>query len=305
MGSVYRAEDPDGRTVALKLVRSQVLYDVERRERFLQGILATSLVHHEGICPILEIGDENDDFFLVMPYIEGKTLEQVLDRKPVPWRRAVDIATAVGQALSAAHAAGAIHRGLKPSNIWLRRNGAIIVSDCSVARFTELTKRTLSRSAGPRLDFADTLIPLAALTYMSPEQVRGDPVDPRTDVFSLGVILYEMLTGRHPFEARNSLSRMSAILEAEPPQPTSRIGSIPPELSRIVRKALAKSLPDRYGSMESFLSELKAVRQSDAMETSPPCQERRSSAFRTFCWIAALAAILVAIVTLAYFRLRS
>jgi serine/threonine protein kinase len=303
MGTVYKAEDPEGRIVAAKVVRSQVLYDIERRERFLQGILAASLVHHDGICPILEIGDDNDDFFVVMPYLEGKTLEQYLEHKPVPWRQALNIAAAVGDALSAAHAAGAVHRSLKPSNIWLRKDGTVVVSDCSVARFTETARGMHKRSAGPRVDFADTLIPLTALAYMSPEQVRGDALDARTDVFSLGLILCEMLTGRHPFDARNSLSRMSAILEAEPPPLISKLGSIPCQLNAIVRKALAKQPADRYGSMREFLTELESVRQLVAEE--PKALQECSKSRRIVGWIFLIALALTLMVSLFYYLHRS
>jgi len=300
MGTVYKAEDPEGRIVALKLVRSQVLYDVERRERFLQGILAASLVHHDGICPILEIGDDNDDFFVVTPYLEGRTLEQCLEHKPVPWQRAVAIAIAVGRALTAAHAGRAVHRGLKPSNIWLQKEGTVIVSDCSIARFTEMSKRSRTKSIGPRVDFADTLIPLAALAYMSPEQVRGDNVDARTDIFSLGAILYEMLTGRHPFDARNSLSRMSAILEAEPPPLTSRLGSIPRDLDRIVRRALAKEPSDRYGSMQDLLTQLEMVQRSVVEQPRPLQETRKVRRFRTLGWLTLITLILALIAVFLY-----
>ncbi len=289
MGTVYKAEDPDSRVVALKLIRSQVLYDIERRERFLQGILAASLVHHEGLCPILELGDDSDDFFLVMPYLEGKTLEQYVERKPLPWPRALDIVLSAAEALSAAHSAGALHRGLKPSNIWILKNGSVVVTDCSVARFTEISRRRLTRAGQSRVEFADTLIPLAALAYMSPEQVRGEAVDCRTDIFSLGAILYEMLSGRHPFDARNSLSRMSAILEANPPLPSSKLGSIPPQLSEIVRKSLAKEPANRYGTMSEFATDLRAVRRLSVGERDLLNAGRRMRRFRLGRWLAAIA----------------
>jgi serine/threonine protein kinase len=302
MGTVYKAEDPDGRIVALKRVRSQVLYDVERRERFLQGILAASFVHHEGVCPILEIGDDNDDFFVVMPYLDGKTLEQHLEHKPLPWQDAVDITLAAAQALVAVHAAGAVHRGLKPSNIWLMKQGTVVVSDCAIARFTEIGRRSRTRSPGPGVDFADTLIPLAALAYMSPEQVRGDSIDARTDIFSLGAILYEMLTGRHPFDARNSLSRMSAILEAEPPPLTSKLASIPKDLDRVVHKALAKEPSDRYGNMHDFLTQLKVIQQGTAEEPKPLQERRKLRSFRTLGWLTVIT-LVFALIAVLLFRL--
>ncbi len=122
MGSVYKAEDPEGRLVAVKVVRSQVLCSMEKRERFLQCLLVASEIRHAGICPILEIGDDHDDFFIIMPWIQGQTLEHYMERKPIPWRHALEIALSIGSALEAIHNAGAAHRGLKPANIWILHN---------------------------------------------------------------------------------------------------------------------------------------------------------------------------------------
>jgi serine/threonine protein kinase len=273
MGTVYKAEDPEGQPVALKLVRSHVLYSMEKRERFLQCLLVASEIQHKGICPILEIGDDNDDFFVIMPFVDGKTLERYMERKPLPWIRALDIALATGSALEAIHEAGAAHRGLKPANIWILndRERTVLLTDCCIARFTEITRRGTGSSPDPGIDFADTLIPLGAFAYMSPEQVRGGPVDYRTDVFSLGVVLYEMLSGRHPFEGRNSLSCISAILEAEPPPLVSKHTPAPLQLESILHKALAKNPEDRYQSMKVLLRELNSVRAA-ASSHCPPLQ---------------------------------
>src|SRR5687768_12963060 len=214
MGTVYKAEDlSTHRVVAVKVVRAQVLYDREKRERFLQGLLAASELRHDKICPILEIGDEDDDFYVAMPFLKGTTLKQQIDRKRLSWEQALEIALEVGEALAVGHAGGAVHRGFKPANVWLLTDGAVLLTDFNMARFTEIDRKTSSKL---KIDFADTVIPMAALAYMSPEQIRGDPVDYRTDIFSFGVVLYEMLSGHHPFESRNSLSRMSAILNENP-----------------------------------------------------------------------------------------
>jgi serine/threonine protein kinase len=271
-GTVYKAEDPEGHLVALKLVRSQVLYDMEKRERFLQCALVASEIHHDGICPILEIGDDNDDFFVIMPFIQGRTLEQYMERRSLPWAEALDIALAAGSALKALHDAGAVHRGFKPANVWIlnNRERKVMLSDCCIARFTEIARRGRTRASGLGVDFADTLIPLSALAYMSPEQVRGEPVDYRTDIFSFGVVLYEMLSGRHPFEARNSLSRISAILEAEPPTLTSKHAAIPLQLEPITNRALAKNRDARYQSISELLEQLRTVREKASLQTARP-----------------------------------
>lgn len=264
MGTVYKAEDPEGRPVAVKVVRSKVLCSMEKRERFLRCLLVASEIRHKGICPILEIGDDDDDFFVIMPLIQGKTLEQFMGRKPIPWSQALEIALSIGAALEAVHNAGAAHRGLKPANIWILNNSerSVLLSDCCVARFTEIATPGRSRASAQGGDFADTLIPLGAFAYMSPEQVRGEPVDYRTDIFSFGVVLYEMLSGRHPFDARTSLSSISAILEAKPAPLSSRQTSLPIQLDSILCKALAKNREERYQRMSEFSSAIQNARQS-------------------------------------------
>jgi len=276
MGTVYKAEDSaTGSLVAVKLIRSKVLYDRERRERFLREIFPAMGIQHRGICPILEIGDDNDDFFVVMPFLEGSTLEHRMGQKALPWEHALDIAIGTAEGLAAAHAGGAIHRGLKPANVWILRDGSVLVTDCALARFTEISKDS---GKAPKANFAETLIPMGALAYMSPEQIRGNAVDSRTDIFSLGVLLYEMLTGHHPFESRNSLSRMSAIVEANPVAVTSR-AHVPAELDEVVSKALAKSPQDRYQSVTQLADSLRAIREKLPRPTSPALTAVKSIGF--------------------------
>jgi len=261
MGTVYRAEDSTtGRGVAIKLVRSLILYSQERRERFLQQLLTASEIRHPMLCPLFEIGDDDDDFYVVMPLVEGVTLEKLMNHRIMPWQRAVGIALDIGEALSVIHAAGAIHRGLKPANIWIQRNGSILVSDFCLSRFTELEKDGTASHSSSKAEYADTLIPLSAIAYMSPEQIRGNQIDHRSDIFSLGAILYELLTGRHPFEARNSLSRISAILEGDPPPLTSKLQELPHGLDSTIRRALAKSPDERQPDIQCFLDQLRAIR---------------------------------------------
>jgi eukaryotic-like serine/threonine-protein kinase len=262
MGTVYKAEDPEGHLVAIKLVRSQILYSIEKRERFLQCALIASEIRHRGICPIIDIADDNDDFFIITPFIKGKPLEKFAGRKPLLWDKALLIALQTGDALAEIHKTGVAHRGIKPSNIWILNEQPIeaLLSDCCTARFTELAERGNSRNAKLGVDFADTLIPLGSFAYMSPEQVRGDPVDCRTDIFSIGVVLYEMLSGHHPFEAPNSMSHISAFIDAEPAPPISRHVSVPDGVEEIIRKSLAKAPEARYQKVQEMLADLKAVR---------------------------------------------
>jgi eukaryotic-like serine/threonine-protein kinase len=285
MGTVYKAEDPEGHLVAIKLVRSQILFNMEKRERFLQFALIASETRHKGICPIIEIADDNDDFFIITPFITGKTLEKFFGKKPLACEKALDIALEIGDALAALHKTGAAHRGLKPSNIWILSENppAVLLSDCCIARFTDIEERGSSRISGLGMDFADTLIPWRAFAYMSPEQVRGDPVDCRTDIFSLGVVLYEILSGRHPFEARNSLWRISAIIDAEPLPLASKYSWYPNELEKIIRKALAKTPDARYQKIQEMLADIRSVRSRDSSRANV----RINSPFMIRKWLSA------------------
>jgi serine/threonine protein kinase len=307
MGAVYKAEDPDnGNLVAVKLIRSQVLYDQPRRERFLQDMLAVSMVHDPRICRILEIGDDDDDFYIVTALLEGQTVESILRRRTFTLREAFGIGCESARTLQVLHDRGIVHRGIKPSNIWIDDQSRVVLTDCAISRFTELGHRFHVPAALPRCEFADTLIPLAALSYMSPEQVRGETVDCRSDVFSLGVVLYEMISGRHPFEARNSLSKTSAILEAEPAQLASRNELVSPELDQVVRKALAKNQDRRQQSAAQLAFELDSVAEHQLSLSQPIPSEPKRAWYRRLplLWtaIGALAAITVTAVFLAMFH---
>ncbi len=260
MGTVYRAEDlSTGRIVAVKLVKANVLYDSSRRERFLHGLLLASQIRHPGICPILEIGDEEDDFYIVTPFLEGETLAQRMKRRPLPWHQTMKLGIAICEALDAVHRAGAVHRSLKPSNVWIARDGSVVLTDSCVARFTEMNGANEAVHERPRREFADTIIPMGALAYMSPEQIRGEPVDHRSDIFALGAILYEMLSDRHPFEARNSLSRISAILESNPARLTSRKQNLPQAADAVLRKSMERRPELRYRDAQEMASALQEI----------------------------------------------
>jgi eukaryotic-like serine/threonine-protein kinase len=303
MGTVYKAEDlATHRVVAVKVVRSQVLYDREKRERFLQGLLSAAELKHDKICPILEIGDEDDDFYVAMPFLKGTTLKQQIERKRLNWEQALEIALAIGEALAVGHAGGAVHRGLKPANVWLRNDGTVLVTDFNMARFTEIDRQTGSKV---KSDFADTVIPMAALAYMSPEQIRGDPVDYRTDIFSFGVVLYEMLSGHHPFESRNSLSRMSAILDEKPSLVSARGRPVPAELDPILDKVLAKSPQNRYQRIDDLLPELRRIREQSSVPAARQSDSPRNSEEEppTYAAYVLLAAVLILLALVAYLLL--
>jgi eukaryotic-like serine/threonine-protein kinase len=271
LGTVYRAEDPRGRHVALKLVRSQFLNTMEKRELFLQHALEASEICHEGICPIYEIGDDNDDFFLVMPFVTGKTLAQYMAMRPLPWLNAVDIALTTGSAIESVHNARAVHRGVKPGHIWVLdpQTPSVLLSDCCIGRFNEAAKGEQRKPVVSGFPSGVVNVPLETVAYMSPEQIRGESLDHRTDIFSFGVVLYEMLSGRHPFGARNSLSLIGAILETKPlPIMANPPGAIS-KLESILRKALSKRLEERYQDMAAILAEIRTIRESACVSSMP------------------------------------
>jgi eukaryotic-like serine/threonine-protein kinase len=273
LGTVYKAEDPRGRQIALKLVRSQFLNTMEKREQFLQHALEASEICHQSLCPIYEIGDDNDDFFIVMPFIIGKTLAQYMAMRPLPWLSAVDIALATGSAIKAIHSANAVHRGVKPGHIWVLdpHTPGVLLSDCCIGRFNEDSHGEKRKPIVAGVPMGAINVPLGTVAYMSPEQIRGEALDHRTDVFSLGVVLYEMLSGGHPFGARNSLSLIAAILESKPLPMMANPPAEIAKLESILRQALAKKREERHQSMSAMLAEITAVR-NGACASSMPAQ---------------------------------
>ena len=257
MGEVYRARDTRlGRTVAIKVLPATVAGDGERRERFLQEARATAALSHPNISALYEIGDENGQLYLVFEFVPGETLTAAIAGRPLNPRRALDLSIQMADAIADAHAAGIVHRDLKPDNIIVTPKGHAKILDFGLATWT---------SGGIEREQAATVVATAAGTtlgtvaYMSPEQALGEAVDERTDMFSLGIVLFEMLTGRLPFKGATSTALALQIVQAAPPVPSAVNPSVPRELDPIVAKALAKSLDQRYESAATMAADLRAV----------------------------------------------
>jgi serine/threonine protein kinase/Tfp pilus assembly protein PilF len=284
MGEVYLAEDLNlGRRVALKLLPQRFTQDAERVRRFTQEARTASTLSHPNIMTIYEIGQaEGGAHFIAMEYVEGQTLRQRVATRRLALNEALEIAAQVASALAAAHGAGVTHRDIKPENVMLRPDGYAKVLDFGLAKLTENNfLRTFDPSVtqaetveGPAADpFATTPLAgqagnspdtspgviLGTISYMSPEQARGQKVDARTDIFSLGVVLYEMAAGRPPFQAASTGYMLVAILDREPPPLARFAPSAPDELQWIVSKALAKDREDRYQAVKSLLTDLKRL----------------------------------------------
>lgn len=255
MGEVYQAKDTRlDRMVALKLLAAHITEDKDRVSRFRQEALATSALNHPNIITIYEIGEWQDRDFIAAEYIDGRTLRDKLKAKKLSLGEALDIALQTASALSAAHDAGIIHRDIKPENIMIRKDGLVKVLDFGIAKYTP--------SENGRKALVNTRIGeiIGTAAYMSPEQARGLNVDERTDIWSLGVILYEMITRRLPFGGGTRSDRIVAILEREPTPIGKLRHGTPPELERIVQRALEKKRQDRYKKMADLAEDLQKVR---------------------------------------------
>jgi serine/threonine protein kinase/tetratricopeptide (TPR) repeat protein len=249
MGVVYRAEDTKlKRTVALKFLTKGSPSDDEEKRRFMHEAQAAALLDHPNICTIYEIEDEGDETFISMAFIEGKTLSERIKSGPVPVEEAIEIALQIAEGLCEAHERGIIHRDIKPSNIMITEKGRVKVTDFGLARVAGATKLTTEGTT------------LGTVSYMSPEQTAGESVDSRTDIWSLGVILYEMLTGQLPFRGDYDQAVLYSILN-ERHEPISSLRSgMPLELEIVLDKILEKDPKKRYGHVDELITDLLRIR---------------------------------------------
>ncbi|MFY9610461.1 MAG: protein kinase [Blastocatellia bacterium] len=263
MGEVYLAEDVRlGRKVALKILNADLTKHEDRVRRFEQEARAASALSHPNILTIFDIGTEVSTHFIATEYIDGPTLRSLLTRARMKLGEVLDVALQAAGALAAAHAAGIIHRDIKPENIMVRADGLVKVLDFGLAKLietqapsTDSVARTIARAN------TDPGTVMGTAAYMSPEQARGQSVDARTDIFSLGVVIYEMIAGRAPFEGETASHVIVSILEKEPPPLTRSSPEAPSELDRIVTKALAKDKDERYQTVKDLLIDLKRLKQ--------------------------------------------
>jgi serine/threonine-protein kinase len=285
MGEVFLAEDTKqhGRKVALKVLPAELTRSESRLRRFRQEARAVLALNHPNILTVFEIGESDNSHYIATEYIEGETLRHCLWREPLRIDEALGVAIQVAMALETAHAAGIVHRDIKPENIMLRqdrfvRDRFVKVLDFGLAKLTDRE----SSSADPEavtIPISETNPGLVMGTsgYMSPEQAQGESIDARSDIFSLGVVLYEMIAGEAPFKGRTDGHTLVSIIEREPPPLTDKVPNVPRQLERIIAKALAKDRLKRYQTVTDLKLDLEQLRDELHLESSTGTSARRES----------------------------
>jgi len=290
MGEVYLAHDTRlHRRVALKLLPARITRDEQRLKRFQQEAYAASALSHPNILTVYDIGEQDDSHFIATEYVEGETLRQLMKRVKVSIAEALEIALQVAAALSAAHATGIIHRDIKPENIMVRPDGYVKVLDFGLAKLIEPPGSQASAYGLQMID-TDPGMVMGTVNYMSPEQARGKTLDARTDIFSLGIVSYELIAGCVPFAGESSADVLAAILATEPLPLVSYAPEASPELQRMISKTLRRERDERYQTMQDVLADLKDLREDLRLQAKlerSGSLERQSGAAKSQAFVAA------------------
>jgi serine/threonine protein kinase len=283
MGEVYRARDAKlGREIAVKVLPEAAASDPDRRQRFEQEARSASALNHPNILTIYDIGSADGTVYIAMELVEGKTLRELVAAEPLPTKKLLDTAVQIAEGLSKAHAAGIVHRDLKPENLMISKDGFVKILDFGLAKLTEPVSQEMS--VLPTAIAAPTQpgTVMGTAGYMSPEQASGQPVDFRSDQFTLGSILYEMATGKKAFQRKTGAETLVAIIKEEPEPLSQAAPKAPAPVRWIVERCLAKDPEERYASTKDLARDLKSLRDhltetsvSGALEAAEPAKARR------------------------------
>ncbi|PYS75152.1 MAG: hypothetical protein DMF73_01605 [Acidobacteria bacterium] len=281
MGEVFLAQDTKlERKVAIKMLPAKSIDDAQAKKRLFREARAAATLDHPNICSIYEVNEDGDCLFIAMQYVEGETLATRLVESPLAPDEVIDIGIQVAEALSEAHARGVIHRDIKPQNVMITPRGQVKVLDFGLARVTQ-NEHSTDPEAKTVTQLTEEGYIVGTVAYMSPEQLRGQPVDARSDLFSLGVMLYECAAGKPPFTGNSKIEISSKVLQVEPRKPSELNPGVPRGLERIILKAMAKETGDRYQTADEVLHDLKQLRASlsGATELLPSVTRHPSAGF--------------------------
>ena len=252
IGEVYRARDTRlGRTVAVKVVGPAIADDPDRRQRFIDDARAAAVLSHPSIAAVYEVGEDQGQLFVALEFVPGEPLRAAIGGRPMNPKRAIDLAVQIADALADAHAEGIAHRDINTDNVVETPKGRAKILDLGLSAWTAGGEARARAASQP--------MPIDAAAYLSPEQALGDAGDYRSDIFSLGAVLFEMLTGRTPFRAADSAAMLLQIVQAPAPVPSAMNPAVPREADAIVARMLAKSLDQRYESAATVAAELRSV----------------------------------------------
>jgi eukaryotic-like serine/threonine-protein kinase len=307
MGVVYKARDSHlDRLLAIKVLPAERVTDPDRKRRFVQEAKAASALNHPNIVTIYDIDQAGGVDFIAMEYVAGKPLDYLVPRKGLHLTTALKYAVQMADALAAAHAAGITHRDLKPGNVMVTESGLVKVLDFGLAKLTEEAAtsgledaRTLAGTPRPKTEEG---VILGTVSYMSPEQAEGRPVDARSDIFSLGSVLYEMITGRKAFQGETKLSTLTAILREEPKRASEIVEDLPKEVERIISRCLRKEPSRRFQHMDDVKVELEELKEeSDSGKLLAPAPPGGQGRRWNPVWVAGLTALLLVVAIVVWF----
>ena len=305
MGEVYRAiQSSLGRPVAIKVLPAEKVADPERKQRFVQEAKSASSLNHPNIITIYDIGQAEGVDFISMELVSGKALDRLIPRQGMPLKDALKYGVQIADALARAHAAGIVHRDLKPGNIMLNEDGLVKVLDFGLAKLTEATPASgddATRTMRPTTEEGKII---GTVAYMSPEQAEGKKVDARSDIFSFGSVLYEMVTGRQAFHGDTKASTLAAILKDNPQPASQLVDGLPREVEKLISRCLRKELNQRFQHMddvEIVLEELKEESDSGVLGAAAAAKTKPR---RRITWALSVAATLV-IATVGVWLVRS